>query len=179
MAELVSKLKVGTESIDLYSSPTDVSDEGGIGSWLKVGGVRAYTHTHTGSERLKIRKNGGDYSPYNKNIIFPEMFFKKVFNTEKEAAEGIWHDVPIGRNVVISFPKNSSPASDKWTYFIKFTSSPIFFIIKRNLGTQNLDTIMKNKKREEKWLPNNNGMYLETYYAWSSLSDNKKENIIF
>ena len=46
VAKLISKLKVDTEKYDLYSAAADVSDEGKIGSWMKAGGVRVYTHTH-------------------------------------------------------------------------------------------------------------------------------------
>ena len=106
MAKLVSKLKVDTERYDLYSAAADVDDVGKIGSWIKVGGVRVYTHTHIGPEKLKIKKNGAAYSSYHKQEnILPESFLGNLFKTEGEAYGGVWHDVPIGRNVNI-FYKN-------------------------------------------------------------------------
>ena len=163
MAKLISKLKIDSEKYDLYSSAADVSDEGKIGSWMKVSGVRVYTHTHTGSEKLKIKKNGAAYSPYNKQEnILPESFLGNLFKTESEAYGGVWHDVPIGRNVNIFY-------KDK-----KFTSSPIFFM----LNGENLSITMKNKNGGEKII-HNNGLPLNDFYFWGSYVDTMPTDSVF
>ena len=174
MAKLVSKLKVDTEKYDLYSSAADVDDVGKIGSWIKVGGIRTYTHTHThtGSEKLKIKKNGAAYSPYNKQEnILPESFLGNLFKTESEAYGGVWHDVPIGRNVNIFY---KSKKFTKSNHVIKFTSSPIFFI----LNGGNLSITMKNKNGGEKII-HNNGVALNNFYFWSSSVDTMPTDFVF
>ena len=171
MAKLISKLKVDTEKYDLYSAAADVDDVGKIGSWIKVGGVRTYTHTHTGSEKLKIKKNGAAYSPYNKQEnILPESFLGNLFKTEGEAYGGVWHDVPIGRNVNI-FYKNKK--FSKNSHIIKFTSSPIFFVLNGDLSIT-----MKNKNGGEKNV-RNNGLPLSNFYSWSSYLDSTPTDFVF
>lgn len=166
MAKLVSKLKIDSEKYDLYSSAADVSDEGKIGSWMKVGGVRAYTHTHTGSEKLKIKKNGAAYSPYNKQEnVLPESFTGRIFNTAGEAYGGVWRDVPVGRVIRINF---FSPFYHSSSYaYIKTTGSPIFFMM------DNKYIMVRNKWGRERKFSYDNSSWATTYYDWGPSIDNE------
>ena len=170
MAKLVSKLKVDTEKYDLYSAAADVSDEGKIGSWMKVGEVRVYTHTHTGSEKLKIKKNGAAYSPYNKQEnVLPESFTGRIFNTAGEAYGGVWHDVPVGRVIRINF---FSPFHHSSSYsYIKTTGSPIFFVM------DNKYIMVRNKWGRERKFSYDNSSWSTIYYDWGPSIDNEGSGI--
>ena len=172
MAKLMSKLKVNAEKYDLYSSAADVSDEGKIGSWMKAGGVRVYTHTHTGSEKLKIKKNGAAYSPYNKQEnVLPESFTGRIFNTAGEAYGGVWHDVPVGRVIRINFFSPFYHASSYW--YIKATGSPTFFAM------DNKRITVRNKWGRERSFYYENSTWATTYYDWGPPIDNESSGVGF
>ena len=94
-----------------------------------------------------------------------------LFKTEGEAYGGVWHDVPIGRNVNI-FYKNKK--FSKNSHVIKFTSSPIFFV----LNGGNLSITMKNKNGGEKIIYNN-GEPLSNFYGWGSYMDIMPIDFVF